>query len=150
MHSLSEASAIAWPWSECTTIMLMELSNHREYDFTYETIDPYSLPRTSLVLVKINNSDDNLKFDSQPKMAIADSIKEGEKLLYSKVISFADLLDPTLFYKEKFGSNSLKLIVKNEKSDQTMTIDFSGSKCTMFDISTLGISMKHDKFTPKD
>ena len=69
----------------------------------------------ALVLVNIAKNEDTLKFEKQPEISIADSIKEGESLVYSKKISFADLLDPTIYFQHKFGKDSLKLVINNEK-----------------------------------
>lgn len=91
-------------------------------------IDHYSLPTKSLVLVHIGSTDDNIKFAKQPEMTVADSIKEGEVLLYSKVISFSNLLDPVMHFPQNFNKNAMKLKVLNEKSGQELEIDFSKSK----------------------
>ena len=88
-----------------------------------------SHPRKSLVLVKIDHTQENIQYQKQPEMTIADSVKEDEALVYSKVISFSDLLDPTLYYQQRFGrKNALKLTITNEKTDQKMIVDFSKSK----------------------
>ena len=98
------------------------IKQYREYDFTYEKIDQHTLPTKSLVLVHIGNNEDNIKFAKQPEMTVSDSIKEGESLLYSKVISFSNLLDPVMYYQQKFPKNSIKLRILNEKSEQELEI----------------------------
>ena len=98
-------------------------------------------------MVNIAKNEDTLKFEKQPEISIADSIKEGESLVYSKKISFADLLDPTIYFQHKFGKDSLKLVINNEKVGQTMTVDFSKTNCTMFDLPTVALTAKIDQLT---
>lgn len=80
-----------------------EIKQYREYDFTYEKVDPSALPRKSIVHVKIDPNEENFQFAKEPKLQTDDSLKENEKMLYSRVISFSNLLDPALYFHQKFG-----------------------------------------------
>jgi hypothetical protein len=127
-----------------------EFKQLREYDFTYEKIDSDSLPKKALVHINLDDNEHNRQYSTDPKMGVKDALKDGETLVYSKVISFSNLLDPTMYYRQKFDKNGPKFEVKNPNHDQELTIDFTRSKCTMFDINTMALLMKYNNGSTLD
>lgn len=65
-----------------------DIKQWREYDFTYEKIDPHSLPRKSIVHVKLDNNEHNDKFIIPQKIPNDEQLAgDGEELKVKEVYS---------------------------------------------------------------
>ena len=96
-----------------------DIKSMRQYDFTYESLNPHDMPRRALVLLNVDHNDHNLSFEKEPvlessRAAFAqhhpgtdvsaekesgeeladDEIKEKRVLLFSRVDNYSAQSEP--------------------------------------------------------